>query len=89
MALGAQRSDVVRMIVRQGAGMIAGGLVLGTAGALALGRVLAARIPEVGVADPIVLAVARLTLTAAALAASWLPARRAAHVDPMRALRQD
>jgi ABC-type antimicrobial peptide transport system permease subunit len=89
MALGAQRADVVRMILRQGARMIAGGLVLGTAGAVAVGRVLAARIPEVGAADPIVLAVAALTLTSAALAASWLPARSAAHVNPMQALRRD
>ena len=68
--------------------MIAVGLVLGIAAALALGRVLAARIPETDAADPLVLAAA-LVLGAAAALASWLPARRAARVDPLQALRQD
>ena len=89
MAIGARKSDVSRMIMKQGARMIAAGLVLGTAGALALGRVLASQIPEVAAADPLVLAGAALTLTVAALAASWLPARRAARVDPIEALRAD
>jgi predicted permease len=89
LALGARAADVLRMVMGQGARMIAAGLVLGMAGALALGRVLASQIPEVAAADPLVLAVAALTLTAAALAASWLPARRAARVDPLQALRQD
>jgi predicted permease len=89
MALGARAADILRMIMKQGARMIVAGLVLGTAGAFALGRVLAARIPEIGSADPIVLVGAALALTCAALVASWLPARKAARVDPMRALRQD
>jgi predicted permease len=89
MALGAKGTDVLRMIMKHGARMIVAGLVLGTAGALAVGRVLAARIPEVGAADPLVLAGAALALTGAALVASWLPARRAARVDPIEALRQD
>ena len=89
MALGARASDVLRMIMKQGARMIVAGLVLGIAGALALGRVLASQIPEVVAADPLVLGVAVCTLTGAALVASWLPARRAARVDPLQALRQD
>ena len=89
MALGAQTADVVRMIMRQGIRMIAVGLVLGTAGAFALGRVLAAWIPEVGGADALVLGGAAVALTAAASVATWLPARRAARVDPLQALRQD
>jgi len=89
MALGARGTDVLRMVMKQGARMIAAGLVLGVAGALALGRVLAARIPEVAAVDPLVLAAAALVLTAAAVAASWIPARRAARVDPLQALRQD
>jgi len=89
MALGARANDVLRMIMKQGARMIVAGLVLGTAGAIALGRVLASQIPEVVAADPLVLGVAVCTLTAAALVASWLPARRAARVDPLQALRQD
>jgi len=89
MALGARAADVLRLVMRDGVRMIALGVVLGTAAALALGRVLAARIPEVAAADPLVLAAAVLVLTAAALVASWLPARRAARVDPLQALRQD
>jgi predicted permease len=89
MALGARAIDVLRMIMKQGALMIAAGLVLGTAAAFAVGRVLASQIPEVAAADPLVLAGAALTLTVAALAASWLPARRATRVDPLQALRRD
>jgi predicted permease len=89
MALGARAVDVLRMVMTQGARMILAGLVLGLAGALAVGRVLASQLPEVAAADPLVLVGAALTLTVAALAASWLPARRAARVDPLQALRQD
>jgi predicted permease len=89
MALGARSADVLRMVIAQGARLIAAGLVLGIGAALALGRVLASQIPEIAAADPLVLAVAALVLTAAALAASWLPARRASRVDPLQALRQD
>ena len=89
LALGARGADVVRMIVGQGARMIAAGLVLGTGGALVLGRVLAARIPEIDPVDPVVLGVAALTLVSIAMAASWFPARRAGRVDPMQALREN
>ena len=71
------------------AGLIATGLVLGTGSALVLGRVLAARIPEIDPVDPIVLGVAALTLVSIAMAASWFPARRAGRVDPMQALREN
>lgn len=89
MALGARKGDVLRMVMKQGARMIVVGLVLGAAGALVVGRVLASQIPEIAAADPLVLAVAALTLTVAALVASWLPARRAASIDPIEALRRD
>jgi putative ABC transport system permease protein len=89
MALGAQGADVLRMVMQQGARMLAAGLVLGVVAAIAVGRVLAARIPEVAAVDPVVLGVAVLTLACAALFASWLPARRAARVDPLAALRQE
>jgi ABC-type antimicrobial peptide transport system permease subunit len=75
--------------MQQGARMLAAGLVLGVVAAIAVGRVLAARIPEVAAVDPVVLGVAVLTLACAALFASWLPARRAARVDPLAALRQE
>ena len=89
MALGARAADVLRMVMKQGALMIVAGLVLGTLGALALGRVLAAQFAEVEAVDPVVLALAVLTLTSAALFASWFPARRAARVDPIQALREN
>jgi ABC-type antimicrobial peptide transport system permease subunit len=89
MALGARSADVLRMVMRQGARMIGAGLALGTASAFALGRVLSAKLPEVAAADPAVLVAAALVLACAALAASWFPARRAAGVDPLEALRRD
>jgi predicted permease len=89
MALGARAADILGMVMHQGGRLIAVGLVFGTAGALALGRVLSSLIPEVGAADPGVLAVAVLMLVSAASIASWLPARRAARIDPMEALRQE
>jgi predicted permease len=89
MALGAQVADVVRMILRQGVRLIAVGLAFGVAGALALGRVLSSQMHEVGGFDPGVLTVAVVSLTVAAVFASWLPAHRASRVDPMQALRED
>lgn len=89
IALGAQIRDVVRLVLRQGAFLIALGLAFGAAGALALGRVLAAQLREVSPADPVVLIAAMLGLAATALFASWLPAWRAARIDPMQALRAE
>lgn len=89
MAIGARTADILGMVMKQGARMIVAGLMIGMAVAFALGRMLAARIPEVGASDPVVLAAAAILLTSAALVASWFPARRAARIDPMQALRQD
>jgi predicted permease len=89
IALGARADDIVRMILKQGGRLIAIGLVVGVAGALALGRVLASQIYNVSSLDPAVFAIAVVGLTAAALLASWLPARRASRIDPMRALREE
>jgi ABC-type antimicrobial peptide transport system permease subunit len=65
------------------------GLAFGFIGALALGRVLASQLQNVSATDPAVMASAVLGLTAVAAFASWMPARRAAGIDPMRALRQE
>ena len=73
MALGARAADVLGMIMKQGAGMIVVGLVLGCAAALAVGRVLAAQIPEVDAFDSLVLVGAALVLAAAALARELAP----------------
>ena len=89
MALGAQGGDVLRMIMRQGACLIVTGMVIGVLGALALGRLMQSQLRDVGAADPVVFAVTLTGLTAAALLASWMPARRASLVDPMQALRQE
>jgi putative ABC transport system permease protein len=77
------------MILRQGGKLIAIGLVVGVAGALALGRVLSSQLERVGSFDFTVLALTVVGLGGAALLASWLPARRAARVDPLTALRAE
>jgi predicted permease len=89
MALGARGDDIVGMILKQGGRLILIGLALGFVGALALGRAMASQIFEVSASDPAVFAIALAGLASAALLASWLPARRAARIDPMSALRQE
>jgi predicted permease len=89
MALGARAADIGRMILGQGGRLIAIGLVIGVAGAFVLGRALSAELFGVGAFDPAVLAITVFGLGAAALFASWLPAQRAARVDPLDALRSE
>jgi predicted permease len=89
MALGARGNDIVSMIIKQGGRLIVIGLALGLAGALALGRVMTSQIYQVSALDPAVFAIALAVLASAALLASWLPARRAARIDLMHALRQE
>jgi predicted permease len=89
LALGAQGRDVVKMILRQGARLIVVGLAFGVAGAVGLGSLLASQLRDINAVDPTVFAIAITGLAAAALFASWLPARRASRVDPMLALRQE
>ncbi|HEY6321389.1 MAG TPA: ABC transporter permease [Thermoanaerobaculia bacterium] len=89
MALGAQRGQVVRMIVRQGMKLVAAGLVLGLAGAYAFSRLLAGQLYEVGIADPSTYGAVPLVLAAIALLANWLPARRATGGDALAALRHE
>jgi putative ABC transport system permease protein len=87
MALGATRADVVRLVVRQAAGPVAAGLVLGVAASLALTGVLRAQLFGVSPRDPLTLAGVALLLAAVGLIASLVPARRAASIDPTQALR--
>jgi predicted permease len=89
MALGADRQNVGRLVVRQGARLALGGLGLGVLGALAVSRVLTTLLFGVAPSDPVTLASVALTLGGVALLASWLPARRAARVDPMVVLREE
>jgi ABC-type antimicrobial peptide transport system permease subunit len=87
MALGARRGNVAAMVLRQGAALTALGLAAGTAAALALSRTLSSLLFGVGPHDPATFAAIVALLAAAALGACYLPARRAARLDPTRALR--
>jgi predicted permease len=89
MALGARPADVRRMVSRQAGLVIAIGLGVGLAGALTLTRVLGALLFGVGPIDPPTIAGAAGLLAVVAMVASWVPARRAASLDPARALRAD
>jgi ABC-type antimicrobial peptide transport system permease subunit len=74
------------MIMRESAVMLMSGVAIGLLLAVATAKVVSGMLYEVGALDPVAFTVAPLVLTAAALIATWLPARRATKVDPMRAL---
>ena len=87
LALGAQRGEVLGLVLRQGGTMIGTGLVLGTTGAIWLARFMQSLVFGIGARDPLTLAGVCLTLTAVGVVASLGPARRATAVDPVIALR--
>jgi len=89
VALGAQARDVIALIVRGGVRIVAPGIVLGAAIALVASRWVAPLLFNVSPKDPPVIAGVIVTLLAVAVVASWLPAMRAARVDPNSALRAD
>ena len=89
MALGAQRADVLWMITQQGLGVAAIGTGIGLVGAWALRRVVAQLVFGISPTDPATFAAAALALITFALCATFIPARRAAKVDPMVALRYE
>jgi predicted permease len=87
MALGANRGGVIRLVLRQGLTLTLIGAAIGLGGAAGVSRLLPQLMPGVQPGDPLMFAAASAVLVASALAASVLPARRAARVDPMIALR--
>ena len=89
LALGAGRADVLRLVLGQGAALVAVGLTIGLIGALMAGRVLIGVLYGVGSIDLFALTVAMTSLGSVALLACWLPARRATRVDPVVALRSE
>jgi predicted permease len=89
LALGAQPAEVSGMVARQGVSVAVTGIVVGLLGAAILTRFLGALLFEVAPLDPIALGGAAALLLVVALAASWLPARRAAGIDPAQVLRAE
>jgi predicted permease len=87
MALGAQAGSVVRLVVGQGLKLVSAGVLLGLAGSLLLTRLMSSLLFGVSATDPLTLFTISLVLVGVALLASYIPARRAAKVDPLIALR--
>jgi len=89
VALGAEAADVLGMVVRTGLRLVLVGMVVGLSVSLLLGRLIATQLVGVKAYDPLTLAAMMLLLTMTAAIACWIPARRAARVDPMVALRYE
>jgi putative ABC transport system permease protein len=89
MALGAQPRDVLRLVVGHGMRLALAGVGIGVAGSFLLARLLASQLFDVTSNDPATFAAVSALLAGVALAACWIPARRAMHVDPMIALRYE
>jgi putative ABC transport system permease protein len=89
LALGAQRGDVMRLVLGHGARLAVIGMVLGVVGSLAASRLLSSLLFGVSAKDPITLVIVSSVLAAVALLACYLPARRAMKVDPLEALRYE
>jgi putative ABC transport system permease protein len=89
MALGAERSDVLVMVIRMGLRLVAIGVGLGLLASIALAKIIATQLWGVSPYDPWTLTCVPVVLLVTGLVACWLPARRAARVDPLVALRHE
>ena len=89
MALGAQTTDVLRLVVRQGMNPVILGLIVGLAATFAVGRLIATQLYQISPHDPFLLGAATIGLAISALLACVIPARRATLVDPIQALRSE
>jgi predicted permease len=89
MALGAQSRDVVRLVLGKGLILVVIGALLGGAGAYGVSKLLISLIPSLPTRDPLILPLAALTLIGVAMAACYMPARRATRVDPLIALKSE
>jgi predicted permease len=89
MALGAGRAEVRRLVLRDTLKLVAIGVIIGLPASLAAARVLSSQLYEVGPNDPVTIALSLTTLSLTALIAGYMPARRAARVDPLAALRAE
>jgi putative ABC transport system permease protein len=89
MALGAEQNDVVKMVIVQGMKLAIAGLAMGLVASLAFGRFLESMLYDVSPADPLTFALMSMGLIGVAMLANYVPARRAAKVDPMVALRRE
>jgi putative ABC transport system permease protein len=88
-AIGATANDILALVFRQGGVAIAIGLAIGLAGSFAVNQLLTAVLVQVSPADPISLGIASMVLVASAALGCWIPARRAAQIDPIIALRRE
>ncbi|HLW81861.1 MAG TPA: ABC transporter permease [Candidatus Acidoferrales bacterium] len=89
MALGAQQGNILRMVLLRGLRLVATGIVVGVAASLELTRFIASQIWGISATDPETFAGVIILLTLVALAACWIPARRAMRIEPMEALRHE
>jgi ABC-type antimicrobial peptide transport system permease subunit len=89
MALGARRGEIVGMVIRQGMVVALTGIAAGIAAAYGLTRLMATLLYDVKPTDPSTFTAVVIALTATSLLASWVPALKAARVDPLRALRYE
>ena len=87
IALGASGRQVTRLVVWESARLVAAGVLVGLAGAIATTRVMRSLLFDVSPTDPLTLGAVTVLLVAMGLAAAWMPARRAARIDPVEALR--